>query len=80
MRCDMICYDVICDDNILFVDIGGHAELQKICVKVNSKRHLAAAATVLVTIIPSPEVIKVCTCTLMNANKERIALNLIFQI
>ena len=43
-----------------FVDIEGHAELQKICVKVNSKRFLAAAATILVTLIPGPEIIKVC--------------------
>jgi hypothetical protein len=37
----------------------GHAEFQKICVKVNSKRHLAAASTVLVTLIPSPDEIVV---------------------
>ena len=42
------------------VEVGGLGEAARLCKKGVSRRLLSAACTILVTLIPSPEEIKVC--------------------
>lgn len=44
----------------MIIDIGGVHEVNRLCKKAVSRRVLAAASTILVTLIPTPDEIKVC--------------------
>jgi hypothetical protein len=43
---------------LIFSDIGGIQEINRLCKRAVSRRVLAVASTILVTLIPSPEEIK----------------------